>query len=304
MEIQRGGFHLRRFVIGDLAGVLGLVHMTVDRSYAGTYWPEARAACKGYASADRIAADAGSRRRTAPADGGERPASTVAPEPTSENEPGQATPSWPPLCRTGAEGPSVPEEGRWEQRVASRHRKQPAPLELGWGVALWSWRCIIDENTTPTTPSRAGGVGERTDVRLAVRFRAWQQEDLRCLLNGSQYWSSSSPPVSPRPQPWSPGSVGSMTGSTRALPKQLGNAPRSVNAWRTSKGRWTCYVLTLRLDSVTKASPDATNGIRRRVSIDLRLPHPCLRVVRPGALPVRASLLHAQHGHAKAVHAR
>ena len=58
MEIQRGGFHLRRFVIGDLARVLGLVHMTVDRSYAATYCPEARAAFKGYASADRIAADA------------------------------------------------------------------------------------------------------------------------------------------------------------------------------------------------------------------------------------------------------
>ena len=58
MEIQRSEFHLRRFVIGDLAGVLGLVHMTVDRSYAETYCPEARAAFKGYASADRIAADA------------------------------------------------------------------------------------------------------------------------------------------------------------------------------------------------------------------------------------------------------
>ena len=32
--------------------------MTVDRSYAATYCPKARAAFKGYASADRIAADA------------------------------------------------------------------------------------------------------------------------------------------------------------------------------------------------------------------------------------------------------
>ena len=58
MEIQRGGFQLRRFVIDDLARVLGLVHMTVDRSYAATYCPEARAAFKEYASADRMAADA------------------------------------------------------------------------------------------------------------------------------------------------------------------------------------------------------------------------------------------------------
>ena len=48
-----------------------------------------------------------------------------------------------------------------------------------------------------------------------------------------------------------------MTGSTRALPKQLGNAPRSANAWRTSQGRSTCSVHTSRLDSATKAPPDA-----------------------------------------------
>ena len=113
----------------------------------------------------------------------------------------------------------------------------------------------------------------RVDARLAVRFRAPAAGGLRCLLNGSQCWSLSSRPASPQPQPWSPGSDGSMTGSTPALQKQLGNAPRFVNAWHTLKGRSMCFVLTLHLAGATKAPPECRGRRSSRMVLGCEYAH-------------------------------